>query len=193
MINKLLLITTLIATIILVYAVIQDIRILEAEIEKFSSIKSNLSILISEVNSLRGEINEANDRYTRMREAYDIKLWLLNKGIKPLNIGNNVNTTTILVFYNDVLYPEHSKTSLEKYFKNGTLENVNVTCLQIYSPSNFNMLKEILNRTHQTRPSMQYEYVVFLNRNEVLVIDLNTILLDLEVYTNCLKYFMLTA
>ncbi|MEM2754203.1 MAG: hypothetical protein QW563_00385 [Candidatus Methanomethylicia archaeon] len=193
MINKLFLAATLIATIILIYARVQDIRMLEDEVERFSSIKSSLSILISKANNLREEINEANEKHIKMREVYNIKLWLLNRGIKPLSIGNNVSTVTVLVFYNDVLYPEHNKTSLEKYFKGVFLENVSIAYLQIYSPSNFNILKEIFSKAYQTRPHMQYEYVVFLNRNEMLILDLNTILSDLEVYTNCLKYFMLTA
>jgi hypothetical protein len=193
MINKLLLITALLATITLVYFIDQDLRVLEAEIKEFNNIKSNLSTLISEVNSLREKINETNEKYARMMEAYYIKLWLISRDIKPLNIGNNVNTVTILVFYNDVLYPDHNKTSLEKYFEERDLEGINVTYLQIYSPPNFNILKEILSKTYQTRPYMQYEYVVFLNRNETLVLDLNIIISDSEVYKKCLKYFMLTA
>jgi len=193
MINKLLLITALLATITLVYFIDQDLRVLEAEIKEFNNIKSNLSTLISEVNSLREKINETNEKYARMMEAYYIKLWLISRDIKPLNIGNNVNTVTILVFYNDVLYPDHNKTSLEKYFEGRDLEGINVTYLQIYSPPNFNILKEILSKTYQTRPYMQYEYVVFLNRNETLVLDLNIIISDSEVYKKCLKYFMLTA
>jgi len=193
MINKLILITALLATITLVYFIDQDLRVLEAEIKEFNNIKSNLSTLISEVNSLRGRINEANEKYARMMEAYHIKLWLISRDIKPLNIGNNVNTVTILVFYNDALYPDHNETSLEKYFDVEDLEGINVTYLQIYSPPNFNILKEILSKTYQTKPYMQHEYVVFLNRNETLVLDLNIIISDSEVYKKCLKYFMLTA
>jgi hypothetical protein len=193
MINKLLLVTALLATITLAYFINQDLKVLEAEIREFDNIKSNLSALISEVNSLRGKISEANEEYARIMEAHRIKLWLISRDIKPLNIGNNVNTVTILVFYNDVLYPDHNKTSLEKYFGRENLEGINVTYLQIYSPPNFNILREILSKTYQTKPYMQHEYVVFLNKNETLVLDLNIIISDLEVYRKCLKYFMLTA
>lgn len=193
MINRLLLIAAIVATIILAYIVAQDLEVLEAEKEAFSNAELNLSVLVNEVNNLREEVNKASEAYVKMREAYNIKLWLLSRGIEPIDVKNNINIATVLVFYNDILYPNHTRPLLEKYFEKPVLEGINITYLQIYSPPNFNILREIFNKINQTRPYLHREYVVFLNQNKVLTLDLNIVLSDLEVYTKCLRYFILTA